>query len=41
MNENRSYTVTVKLKDAGVTLHSFACKYYFLIAILKEEPKGF
>ncbi len=32
---------TVKLKDAGVTLHSFACKYYFLIAILKEEPKGF
>jgi hypothetical protein len=32
---------TVKLKDAGVTLHSFACKYYFLIAILKGEPRGF
>jgi hypothetical protein len=41
MNENRSYTVTVKLKDAGVTLHSFACKYYFLIAILKGERRRF
>jgi hypothetical protein len=37
----RIVLITVKLKDAGVTLHSFACKYYFLIAILKGEPWGF
>jgi len=37
----RIVLITVKLKDAGVTLHSFACKYYFLIAILKGEPRGF
>jgi hypothetical protein len=33
----RIVLITVKLKDAGVTLHSFACKYYFLIAILKGD----
>jgi hypothetical protein len=37
----RIVLITVKLKDAGVTLHSFACKYYFLIAILKGEPRRF
>ncbi len=38
MNENRSYNSKAhKNKDAGVLMHSFACKYYFLIAILKEN----
>ena len=37
----RIVLITVKLKDAGVTLHSFACKYNFLIAILKGEPRRF
>jgi hypothetical protein len=38
MNENRSYNSKAhKNKDAGVLMHSFACKYYFLFAILKEN----
>jgi hypothetical protein len=38
MNENRSYNSKAhKNKDAGVLMHSFACKYYFLIAILKGD----
>jgi hypothetical protein len=42
MNENRSYnSKTHKNKDAGVLMHSFACKFYFLIAILKGEPRRF
>jgi hypothetical protein len=42
MNENRSYNSKAhKNKDAGMLMHSFACKYYFLIAILKEEPRRF
>jgi hypothetical protein len=42
MNENRSYNSKAhKNKDAGVLMHSFACKYYFLIAILKGEPRRF
>jgi hypothetical protein len=42
MNENRSYNSKAnKNIDAGVLMHSFACKYYFLIAILKGEPKRF
>jgi hypothetical protein len=36
----RIILITVKLKDAGVTMHSFACKYY-LFAILKGEPRRF
>ena len=36
MNENRSYNSKAhKNKDAGALMHNFACKYYFLIAILK------
>ncbi len=42
MNENRSYNSKAhKNKDASVLMHSFACKYYFLIAILKVEPRRF
>ena len=42
MNENHSYNSKAhKNKDAGVLMHSFACKYYFLIAILKGEPGRF
>jgi hypothetical protein len=42
MNENRSYNSKAhKNKDAGVLMHSFACKYYFLIEILKGEPRRF
>jgi hypothetical protein len=42
MNENRSYNSNVhKNKDAGVLMHSFAFKYYFLIAILKGNPRRF
>ena len=42
MNENRSYNSKAnKNIDASVLMHSFACKYYFLIAILKGEPKRF
>jgi len=42
MNENRSYNSKAhKNKDADVLMHSFACKYYFLIAILKGEPRRF
>jgi hypothetical protein len=38
MNENRSYNSEAhKKKDADVLMHRFACKYYFLIAILKEN----
>jgi hypothetical protein len=38
MNENHSYnSKAYKNKDAGVLMHSFACNYYFLIAILKEN----
>jgi hypothetical protein len=36
MNENRSYNSKAhKNKGAGMLMHSFACKYYFLIAIFK------
>jgi hypothetical protein len=42
MNENHSYNSTAhKNKDAGVLMHSLACKYCFLIAILKGEPRRF
>ena len=42
MNENHSYnSKAYKNKDAGVLMHNFACKYYFLIAILKGEPRRF
>ena len=42
MNENGSYySKAHKNKDAGVLMHSFACKYYSLIAILKGEPRRF
>jgi hypothetical protein len=42
MNENRSYNSKAhKNKDAGIIMHSFACKYYFLIAILKGEQRRF
>jgi hypothetical protein len=42
MKDNRSYNSKAhKNKDAGVLMHSFACKYYFLIAILKGEPSRF
>jgi len=42
MNENRSYNSKAhKNKDGGMLMHSFACKYYFLIAILKGEPRRF
>jgi hypothetical protein len=39
----RIVLITVKHtnKDAGVLMHSFACKYYFLITILKGEPRRF
>jgi hypothetical protein len=36
----RIVLITVN-SNPGVTLHSFACKYYYLIAILKGEPRGF
>ncbi len=39
---NRSYNSKAhKNKDAGVLMHSFACKYFFLIAILIGEPRRF
>jgi hypothetical protein len=42
MNENHSYnSKAYKNKDAGVPMHNFACKYYFLIAILKGELRRF
>ncbi len=42
MNENHSYNSKAhKNKDAGMLMHSFACKYYFLITILKDEPRRF
>jgi hypothetical protein len=42
MNENRSYNSKAhKNKDAVMLMHSFACKYYFLIVILKGEPRRF
>jgi hypothetical protein len=42
MNENHSYNSKAnKNKDAGVLMHNLACKYYFLIAILKGEPRRF
>ncbi len=42
MNENHSYnSIGHKNKDAGVLMHSFACKNYFFIAILKGEPRRF
>ena len=42
MNENHSYnSKAYKNKDAGALMHNFACKYYFLIAILKGEPRRF
>jgi hypothetical protein len=42
MNENRSYNSKAqKNKDADVLMHSFACKYYSLIAILKGELRRF
>jgi hypothetical protein len=42
MNETCSYDSKAnKNKEAGVLMHSFACKYYFLIAILNGEPPRF
>jgi hypothetical protein len=42
MNENRYYNSKAhKNKDAGMLMHSFACKYYFFIAILKGDPRRF
>ena len=42
MNENHSYNSKAhKNKDHGVLMHSFACKYYFLLTILKGEPRRF
>ncbi len=42
MNENHSFNSKAhKNKDTGVLMHSFACKYYFLIAILKGETRRF
>jgi hypothetical protein len=42
MNENRSYNSKAhKNKDAGVLMHSFACRCYFFIALLKGEPRRF
>ena len=42
MNENRSYNSKAhKNKDACMLMHSFACKYYFLLTILKGEPRRF
>jgi hypothetical protein len=42
MNENRSYNSKAhKNKDTGMLMHSFACKYYILIAILKGKPRRF
>ncbi len=42
MNENPSFkSKGHKNKDTGMLIHSFACKYYFLIAILKGEPRRF
>jgi hypothetical protein len=35
------YSKAHKNKDAGMLMHSFACKYYFLIAILRREPRRF
>jgi hypothetical protein len=40
MNKNHSYNSKAhKNKDPGMLMHRFACKYYFLIAILKGEPR--
>ncbi len=42
MKENGSYnSKACKNKDAGMLMHNFAGKYYFLIAILKGEPRRF
>ncbi len=42
MHENCSYNSKAhKNKDAGGLMHSIACKYYSLIAILKGEPRRF
>jgi hypothetical protein len=42
MNENCSFNSKAhKNKDTGMLMHSFACKYYFLVAILKGEPRRF
>jgi hypothetical protein len=42
MNKNHSYNSKAhKNKDHGVLMHSFACKYYFLLTILKGEPRRF
>ncbi len=42
MNEYRSYNSKEhKNKDAGILMHIFACKFYYFIAILKEEPRRF
>jgi hypothetical protein len=41
MKKNRSCNSKAhKNKDAGMLMHSFACKYFF-IAILKWEPRRF
>ncbi len=41
MNENRSYNSKAhKNKDADMLMHSFACKYYFLIAICVRHVTG-
>ncbi len=42
MNENRFYNSKAhKNNDTGVLMHSFACKYYFLVAILIGGPRRF
>ena len=42
MNENHSYnSKAYKNKGAGTLMRNFACKYYFLIAILNGEPRRF
>jgi hypothetical protein len=42
MNENHSYNSKAhRNKDHGMLMHSFACKYYFLLTILKGEPRRF
>jgi hypothetical protein len=33
--------VLITVKNTGLLIHSFARKYYFLIAILKGEPRRF
>ncbi len=42
MNENHSYNSKAhRNKDHDMLMHSFACKYNFLLTILKGEPRRF